>query len=107
MSMPKRTILITGGNSGIGLATAVRFARAGTNVAIVGRRDDANKVARKQVEAAGAECLDFAGDVTDEAFMRRTVAQVAERFGGLHFAFNNAGIEQVPTPLPQQNVADY
>jgi NAD(P)-dependent dehydrogenase (short-subunit alcohol dehydrogenase family) len=105
--MSKRTILITGGNAGIGLATALRFAGAGANVAIVGRRDQANKAARRQVEALGAKCLDLAGDVTDEGFMRRSVAQVAETFGGLHFAFNNAGVEQVPSPLPRQSIADY
>jgi NAD(P)-dependent dehydrogenase (short-subunit alcohol dehydrogenase family) len=105
--MSKRAILITGGNSGIGLATALRFAREGTNVAIVGRRAEANRTARYQIEASGVKCLDFAGDVTDEDFMRRTVAQVVKAFGGLHFAFNNAGIEQVPTPLPQQTIADY
>jgi NAD(P)-dependent dehydrogenase (short-subunit alcohol dehydrogenase family) len=105
--MSKRTILITGGNAGIGLAAALRFARAGTNVAIVGRRAEANQAARRQVEALGAACLDFAGDVTDEGFLRRAVADVADRFGGLHFAFNNAGVEQVPAPLPEQSVADY
>jgi NAD(P)-dependent dehydrogenase (short-subunit alcohol dehydrogenase family) len=105
--MSKRTILITGGNAGIGLATALRFAREGTNVAILGRREEANQAARRQVEALGAACLDFAGDVTDEGFLRRAVADVADRFGGLHFAFNNAGVEQVPAPLPEQSVADY
>src|SRR5436853_533272 len=100
--MATRTILITGGNAGIGLATALRFGHGGANVALVGRRDDANKTARRQVEALGAKCLDFAGDVTDEGFMRRTVAEAAQAFGGLHFAFNNAGVEQVPTPLPRQ-----
>ena len=105
--MTQKTILITGGNAGIGLATALRFARSGANVAIVGRRQDANQAAREQVTALGAKCLDFAGDVTDEAFMRRTVTQVAEAFGGLHYAFNNAGVEQVPAPLPEQSVGDY
>jgi NAD(P)-dependent dehydrogenase (short-subunit alcohol dehydrogenase family) len=104
--MATRALLITGGNAGMGLAIALRFAREGTNVAIVGRRDEANQAARNQTEALGAKCLDFAGDVTDEDFMRRTVAQVADGFGGLHFAFNNAGAEQLPTPLPQQSVAD-
>jgi NAD(P)-dependent dehydrogenase (short-subunit alcohol dehydrogenase family) len=89
------------------LATALRFARDGTSVAIVGRREEANKAARRQVEALGAKCLDFAGDVTDERFMHRTVAEAADGFGGLHFAFNNAGVEQGPSPLPQQSIADY
>ncbi|GMW02870.1 MAG: short-chain alcohol dehydrogenase-like protein [Candidatus Hydrogenedentota bacterium] len=105
--MQKQTIFITGGNAGIGLGTALRFAREGMNVAIAGRRADVNAQARRQIEEAGAACLDFAGDVTDEAFMRNAVATTAESFGGLHYAFNNAGVEQVSTPLPDQTVDDY
>jgi NAD(P)-dependent dehydrogenase (short-subunit alcohol dehydrogenase family) len=102
-----KTILITGGNAGLGLATARLFSRHGANVAIIGRRAEQNRAARKQIEADGGKCLDFAGDVTDEDFIRATVAKTAEAFGGLHYAFNNAGIEQVPTPLSEQTVADY
>ena len=105
--MKDKTILITGGNTGLGLATACLFSSLGANVAIVGRRADQNRSARKQIEAKGGKCLDFAGDVTDEAFVRATVAKTAESFRGLHYAFNNAGIEQVPTPLAEQTVADY
>lgn len=105
--MAQKTILITGGNAGIGLATALRFARGGVNVTIVGRRDAANQAARRQIEALGVKCLALAGDVTDEAFMRSTVTSVAEQLGGLHYAFNNAGVEQVPGPLAEQTIADY
>jgi NAD(P)-dependent dehydrogenase (short-subunit alcohol dehydrogenase family) len=105
--MKDKTILITGGNSGIGLATALLFAREGAHVAIVGRRAEQNQAAKKQIEAAGGRCLDFAGDVTDETFLRTSVAKTAEAFGGLHYAFNNAGVEQVPGPLEKQTVEDY
>jgi NAD(P)-dependent dehydrogenase (short-subunit alcohol dehydrogenase family) len=101
-----QTILITGGNAGIGLATALRFAREKMNIAIVGRRADANRAARKQIEALRVNCLDYAGDVTDETFIRGTVADVEKQLGGLHYAFNNAGVEQVPSPLPQQTVEE-
>jgi len=46
-----------------------------------------------RIEAEGVKCLDFAGDVTDEAFIRATVSKTADAFGGLHYAFNNAGVE--------------
>src|SRR5262245_45559605 len=105
--MKNKSILITGGNAGIGLATALLFARNGANVAIVGRRADQNKAARSRIEAEGVQCLDFAGDVTDEAFVRGTVSKTAEAFGGLHYAFNNAGVEQVPGALTDQTIADY
>ena len=105
--MTEKTIFITGGNAGIGLATAELFARNGTNVAIVGRRPEENASAVQQIQAAGGRCISLAGDVTDEAFIRHAVKATAEEFGGLHFAFNNAGVEQVPTPLPEQTIADY
>jgi NAD(P)-dependent dehydrogenase (short-subunit alcohol dehydrogenase family) len=105
--MTNKTILITGGNAGLGLATARLFSKQGANVAIVGRRAEQNRAARKLIEAEGGKCLDFAGDVTDEKFIRATVAKTAEAFGGLHYAFNNAGVEQVPGPLSEQTVADY
>src|SRR5678815_5094550 len=105
--MKNKTILITGGNAGLGFATATLFARNGANVAILSRRAEQNRTARERIESAGGRCIDFAGDVTDEAFFRNAVAKTAETFGGLHFAFNNAGVEQVPTPLPKQTIADY
>lgn len=105
--MARKTILITGGNAGIGLATGLRFAKGGFNVAIVGRRDSVNQEAIAKVKGAGAEAIAFAGDVTDEAFIRNAVRKTAEKFGGLHAAFNNAGVEQVGTPLPQQTIDDY
>lgn len=105
--MINKTILITGGNAGLGLATALLFARNGANVAILSRRAEQNRAARKQIEAAGAQCLDFSGDVTDEAFVRAAVCKTADTFGGLHYAFNNAGVEQVPAPLSKQTLDDY
>jgi NAD(P)-dependent dehydrogenase (short-subunit alcohol dehydrogenase family) len=105
--MNNKTILITGGNAGIGLSTALLFARNGANVAILSRRADQNRAARKQIEAEGVQCLDFAGNVTDEKFLCASVGQVAETFGGLHYAFNNAGVEQVATALPEQTIDDF
>lgn len=105
--MNGKTLLVTGGNSGIGLATALLFAREGANVAIVGRRAAENEAAVAQVEAVGGRAIAFAGDVTDEAFVRSAVRQTAETFGGLHYAFNNAGVEQLPTPLTEQTVDEF
>jgi NAD(P)-dependent dehydrogenase (short-subunit alcohol dehydrogenase family) len=94
--MNNKTIFITGGNTGIGLATALLFAKEGANVAILSRRREENAAAREKIEKLGVKALDFAGDVTDEATIRNALAKTAETFGGLHFAFNNAGVEQVP-----------
>jgi NAD(P)-dependent dehydrogenase (short-subunit alcohol dehydrogenase family) len=105
--MNNKTIFITGGNTGIGLATALLFAKEGANVAILSRRREENAAAREKIEKLGVKALDFAGDVTDEATIRNALAKTAETFGGLHFAFNNAGVEQVPTPLVEQTLEDY
>jgi len=105
--MNNKTIFITGGNTGIGLATALLFAKGGVNVAILSRRREENAAAREKIEKLGAKALDFVGDVTNEITVRNALAKTAETFGGLHFAFNNAGVEQVPTPLPKQTLEDY
>lgn len=105
--MKDHTIFITGGNAGIGLATAKMFAREGVNIALVGRRDDRNEEAAAAIESLGVKCLTFAGDVTDEAFMRSSIRATVETFGGLNYAFNNAGMSQPFTPLPDQTLEDF
>lgn len=98
--MKNKTVLITGGNDGIGLATAIMFAEQGANVAIVGRRQEKNLEACQQVEKIGGRCLAIAADVTRDADMASAVAQTVETFGGLHYAFNNAGVFAPMTPTP-------
>ena len=90
-SMSGKTVFITGGTSGIGRATAIAFANEGANVVITGRRQNEGDETIKAVQAAGAEGLFIPGTVTDEQQMKSAVAQTVARFGGLHFAFNNAG----------------
>lgn len=102
-----KSIFTTGGNAGIGLATALMFAKAGCNVAIFSRREATNAEAKAQIEALGPRCLTFAGDVLDEAALRNALSATFDAFGSLDFAFNNAGIEQVGAPLVDQTDADY
>lgn len=87
--------LITGGDSGIGRAVAVLYAREGADVAIVylGEHEDARETAR-WVEKEGRECLLLAGDVKDPAFCRRAVEQTVERFGKLDVLVNNAAFQE-------------
>jgi NAD(P)-dependent dehydrogenase (short-subunit alcohol dehydrogenase family) len=88
-----RKALITGGDSGIGRAVAIAFAREGADVAIsylpVEQTDADDTV--EQITAAGQQAVAIPGDLTDEAFARRLVHDAHEQLGGLDIVVNNAG----------------
>ena len=84
--------LVTGGAVGIGRACAIALARAGADVAIVDINESAAKKTAKEIQAMGVEAISLACDVTDKAQVQEMVAQVAEQFGRLDIAVNNAGI---------------
>ena len=84
----ERVVVVTGGASGIGLATALRFAAEGCAVVVVGRRADA--VARAC--EASDRLVPEAGDVRDEEFLGAMLGRVGERWGGLDVLVNNAGV---------------
>ena len=83
--------LITGGDSGIGRAVAIAFAREGAEVAFafLSEEQDARQT-RKVVEEAGVRCLTFKGDVGDEQFCRLIAGETADKFGGIDILVNNA-----------------
>lgn len=105
--MKDRTIFITGGNDGIGLSTARLFAQLGASVAIMGRRAESNAKAKADLESLGCRCIAVTGDVSVEADIQGALEQTMEAFGRLDYAFNNAGIEQVPKPLTAQTEEEY
>jgi NAD(P)-dependent dehydrogenase (short-subunit alcohol dehydrogenase family) len=91
-----KAALITGGDSGIGRAVAVLFAREGADVAIVFlpvEKADANETAR-QIEKEGRKALLIPGDVTDPKFCKRAVDKAAREFGRLDILVNNAAFQQ-------------
>jgi NAD(P)-dependent dehydrogenase (short-subunit alcohol dehydrogenase family) len=87
--------IVTGGDSGIGRAVAVLFAREGADVAILylDEHEDA-KATRAHVEAEGRRCIAIAGDVRDAGFCERAVQQVVDEFGRLDILVNNAAFQQ-------------
>jgi NAD(P)-dependent dehydrogenase (short-subunit alcohol dehydrogenase family) len=91
-----RKALVTGGDSGIGAATAIAFAREGADVAISylpSEEEDAQRIVGLITEA-GQQALALPGDITDPALCRSLVDQTVEAFGGLDILVNNAGKQQ-------------
>lgn len=104
-----RKALITGGDSGIGRATAIAYAREGAHVAISylpSEEKDAQEVIAL-IEAAGVKALALPGDVQDEAWNEAMVAQVVEAFGGLDILVVNAARQQFRDQLDQFSSDDF
>ncbi|RUT30379.1 glucose 1-dehydrogenase [Arsenicitalea aurantiaca] len=97
-----KIVVITGGDSGIGRAVSILFAREGAKLAIAYKDEDedARETARL-VEAEGGEALLMAGDVGKKAFCERFVAAAVERFGRLDILINNAAEQYV-----REDIAD-
>src|SRR6202012_674695 len=89
MRLANKTALITGGNSGIGLATAKLFVAEGAKVTITGRNKETLAAAAKEL---GPNGFAVAADANDIAAMDAAIKQAAEKFGKLDIVFANAGI---------------
>src|ERR1700679_726964 len=87
--LANKTAFITGGNSGIGLATARLFIAEGARGAITGRNQATLDAAAAEL---GPNALALRADITDAAATEAAVAATVERFGGLDIVFANAGI---------------
>ncbi|WP_408899402.1 SDR family oxidoreductase [Nocardioides sp. R1-1] len=104
-----RTLMMSGGSRGIGLAIGLAAAREGANVVLLAKTDVPDPrlpgtvhTAAAEIEAAGGRALAVVGDVRDEASVESAVARAVERFGGIDICLNNAsaialdGTEQLP-----------
>jgi NAD(P)-dependent dehydrogenase (short-subunit alcohol dehydrogenase family) len=91
--MKGRTALVIGGTTGIGRAAAIAFGAAGANVFIVGLGSAEGKDVEAEVRGTGVEAMFVEADVTRESEVKAVVARAAERFGRIHMAVNNAGVE--------------
>ncbi|CPW56945.1 Putative short chain dehydrogenase/reductase [Mycobacteroides abscessus subsp. bolletii] len=96
-SLAGKTIIMSGGSRGIGLAIALRAARDGANVAIMAKTAEPHPklpgtiyTAAEEIEAAGGHALPLLGDVRDDEVVASAVAQTVERFGGIDIVVNNA-----------------
>jgi NAD(P)-dependent dehydrogenase (short-subunit alcohol dehydrogenase family) len=103
----KRVILITGGLTGIGRASAIAFAKKGAKVVVAGRRDEVGKVLAEELRSLGTEAEFINADVRKEDDVRALVDQTVELFGRLDVAVNNAGTEGRPSPITDQTADTY
>ncbi len=103
MRLANKTALITGGNSGIGLATARLFAAEGARVAITGRNPETLEAAKPYL---GANGLAIRADVTDLAQIEQACAEVAQKLGKLDIVFANAGVGGA-TPLGETKLSTF
>lgn len=97
-----KVALITGGDSGIGRAVAIVYAREGADVAIVylNEHKDAEET-KRLVEQEGRKCLTIAGDIGDESFCKESVQKTIDQFGHLDILINNAAEQH-----PQESITD-
>lgn len=97
-----KVALITGGDSGIGRAVAIAFAKEGADIAIVylDEHKDAHDT-KSMVEEYDASCLLISGDIGDEAFCQSAVEQTVRELNRLDILVNNAGVQ-----YPQKNITD-
>jgi NAD(P)-dependent dehydrogenase (short-subunit alcohol dehydrogenase family) len=98
----QKVALITGGDSGIGRAVAVAYAKEGADLAIVylNEHDDANQT-KEMVETEGRRCLLIPGDIGAESFCQQAIQKVVDEFGKLDILINNAAEQH-----PQASIED-
>lgn len=97
MTFKNKTIFITGGSRGIGLAIAKRLAQDGANIVIAAKTAEPNPklpgtiyTAAAEIEASGGQCLPLQVDIREEEQVRSAVAQAVAQFGGIDILLNNA-----------------
>src|SRR5574338_405413 len=101
-----KIVLVTGGTSGIGKATAIAFAAAGAKVVLSGRREKEGAEVVRQIQKIGSDAAFIRTDIGNDAEVKAMVNFTIEKFGRLNIAFNNAGVEW-KGPLEQATEAEY
>jgi NAD(P)-dependent dehydrogenase (short-subunit alcohol dehydrogenase family) len=105
--MEGKIALVTGATSGIGYATAELFASRGASVVLSGRNESAGEEAAANARQKGGDAIFVRADVADPNDAERLVEATLQQFGGLDYAFNNAGVEGKLAPVHEQSVEDW
>ncbi|MEV1063943.1 glucose 1-dehydrogenase [Streptomyces sp. NPDC050263] len=104
MLLAEKTAIVTGAGSGVGAASALRFAEEGAHVLCADIRADTAEETARRIEKAGGSATPFVCDVSREEEVAAAVAAAVDRFGRLDIVFNNAGI---PTPRLGARLEDH
>lgn len=107
MKLENRVAIVTGGGTGIGKASAIRFAREGASVVVAGRRPDPLNEVVAEIESAGGRALAVPADVGVPADTERIVAETVDRFGSLHVLFNNAAETNLQVTVDEMSVEQW
>ncbi|MBY6262539.1 SDR family oxidoreductase [Azospirillum sp. 412522] len=99
MDLTGKVALVTGAGSGIGKASAMRFAQAGASVGVLSHTADEIAKTADEINAAGGKALALTADVGDDAAMRQAVGRLVGEYGRLDIVFANAGINGVWAPI--------
>lgn len=102
-----KVALVTGGTSGIGRETAILFSKRGARVVVAGRRVNEGNETVDLIRSAGGESIFVQTDVSQASEVKAVVDKTVEAFGGLDYAFNNAGIEGNWVPIVAQSEEDW
>jgi NAD(P)-dependent dehydrogenase (short-subunit alcohol dehydrogenase family) len=95
----QKVAIITGGNSGIGRATAIALGEQKVKIAIGARRAKEGEETVRQIQEAGSDGIFIKTDVENENDVRSLVEKTVNTYGKLDYAFNNAGAEEIMTPF--------
>jgi NAD(P)-dependent dehydrogenase (short-subunit alcohol dehydrogenase family) len=98
----QKVAIVTGGNSGIGRATAIALAKEGANITVAARRASEGEETVGLVKETGSDGMFVKTDVANENDVRSLVKKTVDRYGRLDYAFNNAGVEEIMTPFLDQ-----
>ena len=99
-----KVALVTGGSSGIGKATSLLFTRHGAKV-VIGDVDPAASETVETIKRDGGEAIFVKTDVSDETNVENLIATAVQTYGGLHCAFNNAGVLAPTVPLVEMDAS--
>lgn len=107
MLLRDKVTFVTGAGSGIGRAAALLFAQEGARVGVLDHNADSAAATADAIVQAGGEAMALVADVADDAAVATAISALVDRYGALHGAFNNAGIEMANRLLPDLTAEEW